>query len=167
MTRKEQDVIGVIGFIAIVIASGIVGAAIFDLGYKKEPPQAAPNYMPKLEELLARTRMVDYALHRYIVLLNVKMTGMAVTSWYENGDMTASGRPYNPDEMTAAHKTLPFGTVVVMFNQATGKHAVVEITDRGPFKEGRVFDVSRAAAERLGIIGQGVAVVDYRIVFMP
>ena len=61
--------------------------------------------------------------------------------------------------LTAAHKTLPFGTRVRVFNPATGQQVVVRINDRGPFTGGRVIDLSRAAAERIGLIRAGVAPV--------
>jgi hypothetical protein len=67
-------------------------------------------------------------------------------------------------QLTAAHKTLPFGTFVRVTNPNSGAHVVVRINDRGPFKPGRVIDVSRAAAEQLGMIGPGTLVVRLEIV---
>ena len=61
------------------------------------------------------------------------------------------------DDLTAAHRTLPFGSKVRVANLANGRSVVVRINDRGPFTEGRVIDVSRAAAEKLGMIRSGVA----------
>ena len=61
--------------------------------------------------------------------------------------------------LTAAHKTLPFGTRVRVFNPASGQAVVVRINDRGPFTPGRVIDLSRAAAERIGLVRAGVAPV--------
>src|SRR5579862_4340555 len=72
---------------------------------------------------------------------------------------TASGEPYNPNAMTAASKTLPLGTVVKVTNPANGKSVNVRINDRGPFVPGRSLDLSRRAAEKLGIIHMGVASV--------
>lgn len=71
-------------------------------------------------------------------------------SWYAIRARTASGEMMNPDTMTAAHPTLPFGTVVRVVNQKNGREALVVINDRGPFTRKRVIDVSRAAAEQLG-----------------
>lgn len=84
--------------------------------------------------------------------------GMA--SWYGpgfHGRRTASGRPYNMDELTAAHPTLPFGTIVVVEYPRTGERVAVEITDRGPYIKPRVIDLSRAAARTLKL---GVGRVD-------
>ena len=83
-------------------------------------------------------------------------------SWYgdrHHGRRTASGEVFDMNALTAAHKTLPFGTRVRVFNPATGQQVVVRINDRGPFTGGRIIDLSRAAAERIGLIRAGVAPV--------
>jgi len=80
-------------------------------------------------------------------------------SWYKLGGKTASGERNNPNAMTAAHRTLPFGTRVKVENLKNGKYVVVRINDRGPFTGGRVIDLSRAAAQKLGMISSGVAKV--------
>ncbi|MEO1328806.1 MAG: septal ring lytic transglycosylase RlpA family protein [Pseudomonadota bacterium] len=72
------------------------------------------------------------------------------------GNATASGEPYNPAEMTAAHKTLPFGTMLRVRLEQTGEEVVVRINDRGPFTPGRVIDLSGAAAREIGLIRMGV-----------
>ena len=80
-------------------------------------------------------------------------------SWYGpgfNGKKSASGERFNQNAMTAAHKTLPFGTKLKVTNQKNGKTVVVRINDRGPFIKGRVIDLSKAAANRLGFISSGV-----------
>ncbi len=80
-------------------------------------------------------------------------------SWYGprfHGRRTASGERYDMHALTAAHKTLPFGTVVRVRSLVTGREVEVRINDRGPFGPGRVIDVSRAAAEALGMLGLGV-----------
>ncbi len=76
-------------------------------------------------------------------------------SWYALHSKTASGERMNPKALTAAHKTLPFGTKVRVTNQRNGKAVVVRINDRGPFVRGRVIDVSKAAAHALGFVGAG------------
>jgi rare lipoprotein A len=84
-------------------------------------------------------------------------TGAA--SWYGpgfHGKRTANGETFNTNALTAAHKTLPFGTQVRVKNERTGKSVVVRINDRGPYAHGRVIDLSKAAAEAVGIacVGQ-------------
>lgn len=76
-------------------------------------------------------------------------------SWYALTSKTASGERMNPSAMTAAHKTLPFGTRIAVTNKRNGKTVVVRINDRGPFIKGRVLDVSKAAAQKLGFVGAG------------
>ncbi len=78
-------------------------------------------------------------------------------SWYALRSRTASGEMMNPSALTAAHRSLPFGTRVRVENLNNGRSVVVRINDRGPFVGGRVIDVSRAAASQLGFIGSGTA----------
>lgn len=72
-----------------------------------------------------------------------------------HGRRTASGEPFDMNAMTAAHRTLPFGSLVEVTNPRTGKTVTVRINDRGPFHGNRVIDVSRAAAEELGLVQRG------------
>lgn len=79
-----------------------------------------------------------------------------IASWYGPGfhnRLTANGERYNMNALTAAHRTLPFGTMVLVKNTATGKTVTVRINDRGPYIKGRIIDLSRAAAKELGISG--------------
>jgi peptidoglycan lytic transglycosylase len=76
-------------------------------------------------------------------------------SWYALHSKTASGERMNPSAMTAAHRTLPFGTKLRVTNQNNGRSVVVRINDRGPFIRGRVLDLSKGAAGQLGFIGSG------------
>jgi rare lipoprotein A len=78
-------------------------------------------------------------------------------SYYQHGSRTASGERFNPSGMTAAHRSLPFGTRLKVTNRANGRSVVVRVNDRGPFIRGRGLDVSRGAAAALGMIGSGVA----------
>ncbi|GAA6143059.1 septal ring lytic transglycosylase RlpA family protein [Hydrogenophaga sp. 5NK40-0174] len=74
-----------------------------------------------------------------------------------HGRRTASGERFDMHDLTAAHPSLPFGSRVRVRNVRNGEEVVVRINDRGPFKKGRVIDVSRAAAEALGMVGRGLA----------
>ncbi|WP_251834828.1 septal ring lytic transglycosylase RlpA family protein [Serpens gallinarum] len=83
-------------------------------------------------------------------------------SWYGkrfHGKKTASGEPFNQHALTAAHRSLPFGTLVRVTNLANKRSVVVRINDRGPYVGSRVIDVSRKAAEKLGMLDRGVAPV--------
>lgn len=87
-------------------------------------------------------------------------------SWYGaqfHGRRTASGEHYDKYALTAAHKTLPFGTIVRVRSLALGREVDVRINDRGPFSPGRVIDVSQAAAEALGLMGSGSAEVSLNV----
>ena len=83
-------------------------------------------------------------------------------SWYGpgfNGNKTASGERFNQNAMTAAHKSLPFGTVVKVVDQRSGNSVRVTINDRGPYHGGRIIDLSKAAATELGFRGRGTTKV--------
>jgi rare lipoprotein A len=90
-----------------------------------------------------------------------------LATWYgerHHGRTTASGEFFDMRAMTAAHKTLPFGTRVRVVDLATGASVVVRINDRGPYGPGRIIDLSRAAAERLGTLARGVARVRVEVI---
>ena len=80
-----------------------------------------------------------------------------LASYYVRGELTANGEPFDPNGMTAAHKTLPFGTQVRVTRIDNGDSVVVRINDRGPFKPDRVIDLSWGAAENLGLTVVGLA----------
>lgn len=84
-------------------------------------------------------------------------------SYYWQPQRVASGGWFNPNAMTAAHKTLPFGTKVRVTNRSNGKSVVVTINDRGPYVAGRVIDLSRAAAQSISMTGAGVASVSITV----
>jgi rare lipoprotein A len=116
----------------------------------KRPSRAGETLSER--ELLAR-----YEGKRPVQVLTGKAT------YYSNslaGRKTASGEPYEPTVFSAAHRTLPFGTVVRVVRTDTNKYVYVRITDRGPFAGGnRIIDLSYVAAERLGMIRAGVVPV--------
>ncbi|MFA5787297.1 MAG: septal ring lytic transglycosylase RlpA family protein [Actinomycetota bacterium] len=89
-----------------------------------------------------------------------------VSSWYgheQRGASTASGVRFDPNGLTAAHRSLPFGTYLGLRNPRTGRSTVVKVTDRGPFVRGRQLDVSLGAARVLGFVGSGVARLQVKI----
>lgn len=93
-------------------------------------------------------------------------TTYGAASWYGlkfHGKPTASGEPFDSDDLTAAHPTLPFGTQVRVTNEANGKSVVVRINDRGPFAGKRIIDVSKKAAKRIGILERGVGRVKLEV----
>jgi rare lipoprotein A len=87
-----------------------------------------------------------------------------IASFYTEEQLTANGENFNPNELTAAHPTLPFGTRLRVTNVSTGRSVTVRVNDRGPYVPGRIVDVSYSAAETLGIVGQGIAKVKLDVV---
>ena len=91
---------------------------------------------------------------------------LALASWYGPGfygNLTANGEVYNGNEYTTAHKSLPFGTRVRVTNPYTKQTIIVRVNDRGPYIGPREFDLSRGAAEAVGLIGPGVAELEFEI----
>ncbi len=96
----------------------------------------------------------------------VGFTERGLASWYGpgfHGRATASGETYDMYDHTAAHQTLPLGTVVEVRNRDNGKRTTVRINDRGPFVRGRIIDLSRSAAKDLEMLGPGTAPVELRV----
>ncbi len=94
-------------------------------------------------------------------------TQVGVASFYGaeyEGGRTSSGARYDPERLTAAHPTLPFGTRARVTNLENGRSVVVTITDRGPFRRGRIIDVSQRAARRLGFLRDGTARVRVQVI---
>lgn len=101
-----------------------------------------------------------------LVMLTASIDGTALCSWYGrgfHGRITASGAVYNQDGFTTAHKTLPFGTVILFAYE--GRGVIVTVTDRGPFIEGRDFDLSRAAFAALADTSMGLIWAEWVVVW--
>ncbi len=84
-------------------------------------------------------------------------------SYYKMGKRTANGEHYNPNGLTAAHRSLPFGTRVLVTNLKNGKSVIVRINDRGPFIKGRVMDLSFGAAKVVGLNQSGIAKIKFTV----
>ncbi len=111
-------------------------------------PMRQPVSMPKQPQQIAVGAVRD------------TLRGIASFYGYDfAGNRTASGQRFNPEAMTAAHRSLPFGTQVRVTNTRNGRSVVLRINDRGPFIRGRIIDVSTGAARVLGMMGSGVAPV--------
>lgn len=98
---------------------------------------------------------------------STRSLGRGIASYYGkkfHGRRTANGERFDMRAMTAAHKTLPFGTMVRVTNPSNGRSVIVRINDRGPYAHGRTIDLSRAAAEQIGIISRGHGQVELDIV---
>jgi len=111
---------------------------------------------------VATARHTPFARHRNAG--DAPMASHGVASFYTEGTQTASGEKFDPNELTAAHPTLPFGTRLRVTNVSTGKSVTVRVNDRGPYVHGRVVDVSYSAADALGMVGKGIANVKLDVV---
>ncbi len=145
-----------------------------------EPRDAAPanprdvsavqNAVPRMEPRSRYGNPQSYVVYgkRYYTLnssADYRETGHA--SWYGtkfHGRRTSSGEPYDMYAMTAAHKTLPLPSYVEVTNLANGRTVIVRVNDRGPFHNGRIIDLSYAAAVKLGMLGKGTARVEVRAI---
>jgi rare lipoprotein A len=110
------------------------------------------------------TRMARIGVGGVLCMLlfscSAKITENGRASYYADkfdGRKTASGAIFKQNKLTAAHKTLPFGTMVKVTNLDNGRSVKVEINDRGPFVAGRMIDLSKKAANKIGMVGAGVA----------
>lgn len=93
-----------------------------------------------------------------------------IASWYGppyHGRRTANGEVYDMEEWTAAHQSLPFGVWVEVLNKRNAKKVQVRINDRGPFVDGRIIDLSKAAARSIDMIGPGIVPVRIRVIRLP
>jgi rare lipoprotein A len=97
----------------------------------------------------------------FLMMTGAQAAECGRASWYALHSMTANGERMNPSAMTAAHKSLPFGTKIRVVNKSNGKSVVVRINDRGPFIRGRIVDLSKAAARSIGMIKTGHASICY------
>lgn len=148
-------------FIKQLLTTAVI-AAISSPAFAASP---AATQMPKVVFDEAHDSMNwDPASMNRVETLQAKTASLA--SWYGpgfHGRRTASGQIYNQNALTAAHKSLPFGTRVKVTNLNNGKSVVVVVTDDGPHVAGRIIDLSKGAAERIGMISSGVAPVKLQI----
>ena len=135
--------------------------------FSKVPP-VVPHYEP-----YSRGGNKDYTLRgkRYHIIKNTKgYTETGYASWYGekfHGHKTSNGETYNMFAMTAAHKTLPLPSFVRVTNTLNGKSTIVRVNDRGPFHDGRIIDLSMAAAAKIGVISLGTAPVKIEVINIP
>jgi rare lipoprotein A len=127
-----------------------------------------PDAVPRVEPLSTKGNPAFYDVmgQRYYVMNSASgYIERGVASWYGPGfhkEFTSNGEPYDMYGMTAAHKTLPLPTYVQVTNLTNGKSVVVRVNDRGPFKTGRIIDLSYTAASKLDMVRAGTALVEVR-----
>ena len=122
------------------------------------------NFKSVKQALLALSILAGVsATPAYAKQLEQGIVNVSYYAHYFHGRTQANGKPFNMHAMTAAHKSLPFGTRVKITNISNNKSVIVTITDRGPYIKGRVFDLSYGAFKQITPISQGVARVKYQI----
>ena len=127
----------------------------------EEVARMAPVAMGRRAAVTTKTHRPP-ATHKHIAATRLAFYGLA--SFYTEEGQTASGEKFDPHALTAAHRTLPFGTRLHVTNLNTGRSVTVRVNDRGPFVPGRIVDVSYAAAETLGMVGRGIAKVKLDVI---
>ncbi|NCC14167.1 MAG: septal ring lytic transglycosylase RlpA family protein, partial [Spirochaetia bacterium] len=93
-----------------------------------------------------------------------------IASWYttdKSESLTANGETFDPNSLSAAHKSLKFGTIVRVTNTVNGKSVDVRINDRGPYVDGRIIDLTPASAKQIDMLASGIAPVDLTLIFEP
>jgi rare lipoprotein A len=129
-------------------------------------PSASPSASPQVSKAPEATRTPTKkpsASTTTKAPTTVTSTGTCKASYYASGSRTANGESFNPDGITAAHKTLPFNTRVKVTNTANGKSVVVRINDRGPFVSGRCLDLARGAFVQIASVSAGVINARYEV----
>jgi rare lipoprotein A len=124
-----------------------------------QKPVTAPDAVPRVERIAKNAPNAPYEVHGETYepeRADVPIAQAGLASWYGkpfHGKPTASGEVYDMHAMSAAHKTMPLPSYARVRNPANGREVIVRVNDRGPFKPGRIIDLSFAAARRLGIAG--------------
>ncbi len=122
--------------------------------------------MKKIIFIVLSSILAVFIFTRVVTAINDRYGSVGLASWYGEqwrGRKTANGEIFDPDKLTAAHRVLPFGTVVEVTNLKNKRKIKVRINDRGPFVRGRMIDLSRGAARRLGMLKDGLVKVRIRV----
>jgi rare lipoprotein A (peptidoglycan hydrolase) len=125
----------------------------------KPKPAAKPKRAPRPESIAAPEKRVTKPRK----LRAISAGRICSASYYDEPQATASGEPFNPNGLTAAHRTLPLGSRVRVTNPDSGDSVVVRINDRGPYSGGRCLDLSRAAFDEIASLSSGVIQVRYQV----
>jgi rare lipoprotein A len=159
-------------FAALLITADLLGLGAAML-FPAEGAVPTASFMRTADSSSAARRHVGLGRHVELASLSPQEQGpprdhmIGVASWYGEhwqGRKTASGKRFDVNKLTAAHRSLPLNTHVRVTNTENGKSVIVLINDRGPYVDGRIIDLSTAAARRLGMIKKGVVPVQIEIV---
>src|SRR4051794_12244709 len=140
------------GLALVALASSLAGCVTASTNVATAPTtRAAGNVQTSSVAVARRMALRDSGVHR-----STPRSIEGVASYYWQGKRVASGARYNPNGLTAAHRTLPFGTRIRVSDPKTQRSVIVTINDRGPFVRGRVLDLSLGAARALGLESRGL-----------
>ncbi len=114
--------------------------------------------------LLKTIPVASLALPFFLAAIPAAKAQSGLASWYAMHSRTACGERMNPSALTAAHRTLPCGTMIEVTNHHTGRVVTARVNDRGPFARGRIVDLSKGAAQHIGLVASGTAPVSIRVV---
>jgi rare lipoprotein A len=155
----------------------LVWALLSSCGVKDGPPSDYDVHWAEIEDAVPKDEPHSrygnpdsyevFGERYYVIGNNNGFTQKGIASWYGSkfhGQRTSSGETYDMYAMTAAHKTLKIPAYVEVTNTANGRKAIVKVNDRGPFHDGRIIDLSYAAATKLGVAATGTAPVTIRVV---
>ena len=117
-----------------------------------------------MRPLVAAPLLPAYALSLLLLCCETATAESGVASWYSLTSLTASGERCDPNSLTAAHPSLPFGTKVRVKNLTNGRTITVRVNDRGPFVDNRIIDLTREAARKLDFVDQGITRVHLTVV---
>jgi rare lipoprotein A len=139
------------GLALVALASSVAGCVTANTNIASGPPRAARAVQTSSVAVARRIALRDPVAHR-----STSRSIEGVASYYWEGSRVASGGKYNPYGLTAAHRSLPFGTRLRVSDPKTQRSVIVTINDRGPFVHGRVLDLSLGAARALGLQNRGL-----------
>lgn len=148
-----------------VVILALASCTAFSAALAAALPSAAGEALPERSILVSEASNLDSKANR-----KAPRRFSGNVSWYGpkfHGKKTASGEIFDMNKLTAAHRTLPFGTRLMVENPKTGQSVVVKVNDRGPYAHRRVLDMSREAARRAGILLGGVAFMNLTILDQP
>jgi len=140
-----------IGLALVALASSLAGCVTASTNVATAPTRAAGNVQTSSVAVARRMALRDSSGAR-----STPRNIEGVASYYWQGKRVASGARFNPNGLTAAHRTLPFGTRIRVSDPKTQRSVIVTINDRGPFVRGRVLDLSLGAARALGLESRGL-----------
>jgi rare lipoprotein A len=149
------------------VSFGSFPSSYFEASSFMKMPSSALAYAPADEPVgpqLASVTSMPVPDPPHTRPIGPRSTSYGIASFYRHDSRTASGERFDARELTAAHRTLPFGTRLRVTSVKTGKSVTVRVNDRGPYVPGRIVDLSYSAADSIGMVGRGVTKVKVEVV---